>query len=103
MSSYHQGEELGQEFRASRVEMNTSWRTLLKYSTAWNLRASEILLFYRNKCKSSAPILWMEAQSLGGREDGSAGERQDWWDSHAQFCLSPFTSTPPHCLVRTER
>lgn len=28
MSSYHQGEELGQEFRASRVEMNTSWRTL---------------------------------------------------------------------------
>ena len=68
---------------------------MLKYSTAWNLRASEILLFYRNKCKSSAPILWMEAQSLGGWEDGSAGERQDWWDSHAQFCLPPFTSTPP--------
>lgn len=76
---------------------------MLKYSAAWNLRASEVSLFYRDKYKGSTPILWMEAQSLGGWKDRSAGERQDWWDSHTQFSLSPSTSTPPHWLVRIEQ
>ena len=41
---------------------------MLKYSAAWNLRASEVSLFYRDKYKGSTPILWMEALEAGRTE-----------------------------------